>query len=90
MQQTIIETRIKAIICETLGVKEDEVSPDAHFDTDLGADPLDIIEIILACEDEWYVHITEDEAEAAYTYGLLVDLISRKAAEKETRGGRTE
>lgn len=90
MQQSILENRVKALICETLGVKEEDVKPEVRFDADLGADPLDLIEIIMACEDEWCVHITEDEAEAAYTYGLLVDLISRKVAEKEARGGRTE
>lgn len=73
-----IESRLKALICKTLAVKPDAISRDSRFDTDLGADPLDCVEIVMRCEEEWDIHISEDEAEAAYTFGMLADLIDSK------------
>lgn len=62
MDEDIFE-RLKRIIVEQLGCKESEITLDAHFADDLGADSLDIIEMIMAVEDEFNIQISEDEAE---------------------------
>lgn len=73
-----IESRLKSLICQTLAVKPDAISRRTRFDDDLGADPLDCVELVMLCEEEWDIHISEDEAEAAYTFGKLADLIDTK------------
>lgn len=73
-----IQSRLKELICSSLAVKPDAIARSTRFDTDLGADPLDVIEIIMTCEDEWGVHITEDEAESTATFGALVRLVDNK------------
>ena len=57
-----LEDRIAEIIVEQLGVSREEISPDASFVEDLGADSLDIVELVMAMEEEFDVEIPEDEA----------------------------
>jgi acyl carrier protein len=57
------EERVKSIIVEQLGVDADEVTPDASFVEDLGADSLDTVELIMAFEEEFGVEISDDDAE---------------------------
>ena len=78
MKYPKIESRLKEILADTLGVKADSIAPSARFDADLGADPLDCVEIIMTCEGEWDIHITEDEAESAYTFSKLAALVNDK------------
>jgi acyl carrier protein len=62
MSQTI-EERVRGIISDQLGVSEDEVKPDSKFIEDLGADSLDIVELIMAMEEEFEIEIPDDKAE---------------------------
>lgn len=58
-----IEERVKSIISDQLGVSEDEVKPESKFIEDMGADSLDIVELIMAMEEEFEVEIPDEEAE---------------------------
>lgn len=78
MSHDEIESHLKALISKTLAVKPDVISRRTRFDADLGADPLDCVELIMLCEEEWDIHISEEEAEASYTFGRLADLIDSK------------
>ena len=71
-----IETRVKAIIVRQLGVKEDEVAADKSFVDDLGADSLDIVELVMAMEDEFGFEIPDEEAENIRTVGDAVSYIN--------------
>ena len=70
-----VETKVKEIICEQLGVSEDEVTPDASFIEDLGADSLDIVELVMALEEEYDMQITDEEAEKIRTVQDVVNYI---------------
>lgn len=58
-----IEEKVRAIIVEQLDANEDEVVPDALFDEDLGADSLDLVELVMQMEDEFDVEIPDEDAE---------------------------
>ena len=66
MNEEIYE-KLKGIIVEQLGVKIEEISPEAHFADDLGADSLDIVEMIMAVEEEFTIQVSDDEAETLQT-----------------------
>ena len=63
MKTNEIETRVKKIVVEQLGVKEDEVTTDASFVDDLGADSLDTVELVMALEEEFETTIPDEDAE---------------------------
>ncbi|MEM7182709.1 MAG: acyl carrier protein [Spirochaetota bacterium] len=69
--------KIKAIIVEQLGVDENEVTPEAHFIDDLGADSLDTVELVMALEEEFGVEISDDEAEKIQTVGDVAKFIDK-------------
>ena len=71
-----IEARVKAIIVDKLGVDESEVTPNASFTNDLGADSLDTVELIMELEKEFGMSIPDDQAEKISTVQDAVDYIS--------------
>lgn len=71
-----IEARVKKIVVEQLGVKEDEVTGDASFVDDLGADSLDTVELVMALEEEFETEIPDEDAEKITTIQQAVDYIS--------------
>lgn len=70
-----IEERVKKIVAEQLGVKEEEVSTDASFVEDLGADSLDTVELVMALEEEFETEIPDEEAEKITTVALAIEYI---------------
>ena len=69
MDRAEIETRVKKVLAEQLAVDEQQVVPDARFAEDLNADSLDLVEAVLALEEEWSIEIPEDEMESVKTVG---------------------
>ena len=70
-----IEERVKKIIVEQLGVKEEEVKPEASFIEDLGADSLDTVELVIALEEEFDIEIPDEEAEKITTVQSAIDYV---------------
>ena len=77
MSDQSTEQRVKNIIVEQLGVKEEEVNNDASFVDDLGADSLDTVELVMALEEEFECEIPDDEAEKITTVQQAVDYIEK-------------
>ena len=72
--------RIKAIIAEQLGVKQEEVTDQAKFIDDLGADSLDTVELVMALEEEFGIEIPDEDAEKMVSVGDAIKYIENKAA----------
>ena len=70
-----IEARVKAIIADQLGITEDEIKPESKFIEDLGADSLDIVELIMAMEAEFQTEIPDEEAEKIRTVGDATEYV---------------
>ena len=70
-----IQERVKKIIIEQLGVKEEEVKPEASFENDLGADSLDTVELVMALEEEFETEIPDEEAEKIKTVQAAIDYV---------------
>jgi len=76
-----IEARVKEIICEQLGVSEEEVTPEASFIEDLGADSLDLVELVMALEEEYDIEVSDEDAEKIRTVRDVLGYIeSHKSA----------
>jgi acyl carrier protein len=71
-----IEQKVKGIIAENLGVSEDEIKPTSSFIDDLGADSLDIVELVMQMEEEFEVEIPDEEAENIKTVQDAVSYIT--------------
>jgi len=74
-----IATRVKSIIVDKLGVDENEVTPEASFTNDLGADSLDTVELIMEFEKEFNIAIPDDQAEKIASVGEAVKYIEDNA-----------
>jgi acyl carrier protein len=78
-QQETFE-RVQKIVAEQLGVESSEVTPEANFANDLGADSLDTVELVMALEEEFDIEIPDDAAEKMMTVQEAVDYINEKVA----------
>ncbi|MCP4311062.1 MAG: acyl carrier protein [Bacteroidetes bacterium] len=74
-----VASRVKAIIVDKLGVDENEVTPEASFTNDLGADSLDTVELIMEFEKEFNMGIPDDQAESISTVGDAIKYIEENA-----------
>ena len=70
-----VEERVKKIVIDQLGVEENQVTREAKFVDDLGADSLDTVELVMALEEEFKLEIPDDEAEKISTVGQAVEYI---------------
>lgn len=68
--------RVTKIIVDRLGVEESEIKPEASFKDDLGADSLDVVELVMELEDEFDLEISDEDAEKIVTVGDVIDYIS--------------
>jgi acyl carrier protein len=75
MTKEEILAKVKTVIAEKLNVSEEQVTTDAKFVEDLGADSLDQVELIMALEDEFEIKVPEEEAEKLTSVGEAVDYI---------------
>ena len=71
-----IEERVRKIVCEQLGVSDEEVNDDSSFVDDLGADSLDTVELVIALEEEFDLEIADEEAEQISTVQEAVNYIN--------------
>ncbi len=72
--------KVKSIISEQLGVKKEEVTDQAKFIDDLGADSLDTVELVMALEEEFGIEIPDEDAEKMVTVGEAIKYIEQKAS----------
>ena len=79
MADSQIAARVQNIIVDKLGVEPSEVTPEASFAADLGADSLDTVELIMEFEKEFGISIPDDQAEKITTVGEAIELISQAA-----------
>jgi len=77
-----VAEKVKSIIAEQLGVKIEEVTPEASFIDDLGADSLDTVELVMALEEEFGVEIPDEDAEKITTVGDAVKYVEEKGTKK--------
>ncbi len=70
-----VEEQVRKIVAEQLGVKEEQVTPEAAFVDDLGADSLDTVELVMALEEEFECEIPDEEAEKITTVQAAIDYI---------------
>ncbi len=73
-----VEERVKKIISEQLGLEEEEVTREASFVNDLGADSLDTVELVMAFEEEFGIEIPDEEAEKILTVQNAIDYIKER------------
>ena len=70
-----IEARVRSIIADQLGITEDEIKPESKFIEDLGADSLDLVELIMAMEEEFQTEIPDEEAEKIRCVGDAIEYV---------------
>jgi acyl carrier protein len=79
---TTVEERVIDIVCENLGVNKEQVTRQTSFIEDIGADSLDIVELVMELEEEFEITIPDDQAEQIKTVGEAIDYIEREQAKK--------
>ncbi|MDO4574764.1 MAG: acyl carrier protein [Planctomycetia bacterium] len=83
MDTNNIEDRVKTIVSDHLGFNKDEMTLETSFVNDLGADSLDLVELVMELEDEFGITIPEDATEDVQTIGDVVEHIGKELAEKK-------
>jgi len=78
MNREELEIKIKHILADLLGIEEEIIKENSDFINDLNADSLDGVEMVMIMEDTFNIHITDEEAELAINFKLLLDLIESK------------
>ena len=78
VEELPVDERVRELICEQLSVSPDEVSPEATFVGDLSADSLDMVELMMALEEQFGIDISEDQAERIQTVGDAVAFIEQR------------
>jgi len=73
-----LEDKVKEIIVEQLGVNAEQVTPEASFIEDLGADSLDTVELVMAFEEEFGAEIPDEDAEKLTTVGAVINYLKEK------------
>lgn len=76
-----VEEQVRKIVAEQLGVKEEQVTPEAAFVDDLGADSLDTVELVMALEEEFECEIPDEEAEKITTVQAAIDYIQDRQSD---------
>jgi acyl carrier protein len=77
-----VEERVIEIVCENLAVNKDQVNRNTSFQEDMGADSLDIVELVMELEEEFEITIPDDQAEKIKTVGEAIDFIEREQQKK--------
>jgi acyl carrier protein len=77
-----VEERVIEIVCENLGVNKEQVTRSTSFTEDMGADSLDIVELVMELEEEFEITIPDDQAEKIKTVGEAIDYIERELQKK--------
>ncbi len=72
-----IESKVKEIIVEQLGVNADQLKPEAKFIEDLGADSLDTVELVMAFEEEFGIEVPDEDAEKLQSVGDIIEYVSK-------------
>ncbi|MCE5229220.1 acyl carrier protein [bacterium] len=82
-----VAERVKSIVVEELGVSEDQVKPEAKFQDDLGADSLDLVELVMRFEEEFGIEIPDEDTEKIVTVDDAVKYMTAKADTSEPASG---
>jgi acyl carrier protein len=77
-----VEERVIGIVCENLGVNKENVTRSTSFQEDMGADSLDIVELVMELEEEFEITIPDEQAEKIKTVGEAIDYIEKEIAKK--------
>ncbi len=83
MSSSNVEQRVIEIVCEHLAVNKEQVSRSTNFIEDIGADSLDIVELVMELEEEFDIQIPDDQAEKIKTVGEAVDYIDAEVKKKQ-------
>lgn len=82
MEREELLKKVRAIVADKLSISEDQVTEEASFIDDLGADSLDTVELVMALEDEFNMDIPDEEAEKMTTVGKAMDYVLARLSEK--------
>ncbi len=80
MMGTELENKVSEIIVDQLGASKEEIVPEASFIDDLGADSLDIVELVMAMEEEFDIEIPDEDAEKIQTFGDALSYVKERVA----------